>query len=285
MPTPETDIEMHLRHLRAQRHHVLAAVDGLDEAQMDVGVLPSGWSLKALIHHLTIDVELWWFGAVVAGDQAVLAEVEAADGWNPPDMPATEIIDHYFEGAGALTRSSWRQASAERWRGGRRALLTTGATWPTSCCTSSQRLPHTPATPTLPQNSSTDASGSSWTESLGVPVAGPHVRGMPACRVGYGDVLTGNDEGMSAPVLSRRLTDLTGAGLLVKSEAPRGKQGRYSLTELGIATLPLMVELAKFGMAVDPSTADQRPDFVRSGTADQLEAWGEGVRSRHLGGA
>lgn len=102
-------------------------------------------------------------------------------------------------------------------------------------------------------------------------------------RRSFRELLTGNDEGISAPVLSRRLADLTGAGLLTKSDAPRGKQGRYSLTELGIATVPLMVELASFGMAVDPSTADQRPDFIRSGGSAQVEAWAEGLRSRHLG--
>lgn len=103
-------------------------------------------------------------------------------------------------------------------------------------------------------------------------------------RRSFRDLLTGNDEGISAPVLSRRLADLTGAGLLAKSEAPRGKQGRYSLTELGIATLPLMVELARFGIAVDPSTADERPEFIRSGTAGQVEAWAATLRERHLDG-
>lgn len=64
---------------------------------MSRGFLPSGWSPKALVHHLTIDVEMWWFGAVVAGDRDVLAEVEAAEGWTPPDVPATQIIERYVE--------------------------------------------------------------------------------------------------------------------------------------------------------------------------------------------
>lgn len=101
-------------------------------------------------------------------------------------------------------------------------------------------------------------------------------------RRSFRDLLTGNAEGISAPVLSRRLADLTAAGLLVKSAAPRGKQGRYSLTELGISTLPLMVEMARFGMTVDPSTADEQPEFVRTGDADRVASWQASLRERHL---
>ncbi|MGL5851771.1 MAG: DUF664 domain-containing protein [Phycicoccus sp.] len=95
MPAPETDVEMHLRYLRAQRQHLLSALEGLDEERMWRSVMPSGWSLASLVHHVTVDVEMWWFGAIVAGDQEVLAEVEASDGWNPPDVPAAEIVDRY----------------------------------------------------------------------------------------------------------------------------------------------------------------------------------------------
>ncbi|MEO7268839.1 MAG: DUF664 domain-containing protein [Knoellia sp.] len=97
MPAPETDIEMNLRYLRAQRQHVLSAFEGLDEDRLWRGVLPSGWSPVALVHHLTVDVEMWWFGAIVAGDQEVLKQIEATDGWSPPDLPAAEIIERYVE--------------------------------------------------------------------------------------------------------------------------------------------------------------------------------------------
>lgn len=103
-------------------------------------------------------------------------------------------------------------------------------------------------------------------------------------RRGFRELLTANEEGISAPVLSRRLADLTDAGLLRKSPGPRGGRGRYSLTELGIATLPLMVELARFGMALDPSTADHRPGFVQDGGPEQLAAWTAELRERHLVG-
>jgi len=66
-------------------------------------------------------------------------------------------------------------------------------------------------------------------------------------RRSFRELLTGSEEGISAPVLSRRLTDLVEAGFLTKSKVARGKQGRYSLTEQGLATVPLLIELGRLG--------------------------------------
>ncbi|WP_026818366.1 winged helix-turn-helix transcriptional regulator [Arthrobacter castelli] len=101
-------------------------------------------------------------------------------------------------------------------------------------------------------------------------------------RRSFRELLTANDEGISAPVLSRRLADLTSAGFLSKTEAPRGKQGRYSLTELGIRTIPLMAELANLGVAIDPSTAAQKPEFMRSGNNDELDSRTDDLRKQHI---
>jgi len=78
-------------------------------------------------------------------------------------------------------------------------------------------------------------------------------------RRSFRELLTGSEEGISAPVLSRRLTDLVEAGFLTKSEVARGKQGRYSLTEQGLATVPLLIELGRLGAHIDPSTAHNAP--------------------------
>lgn len=96
-------------------------------------------------------------------------------------------------------------------------------------------------------------------------------------RRSFRELLTGSEEGISAPVLSRRLSDLTAAGFLTKTEVARGKQGRYSLTELGLATIPLLVELGRLGRAVDPSTQDRESALGDLG--GRLEA----LRSEHLG--
>jgi hypothetical protein len=56
--------------LRDQREHVLRAVAGLSNEALRQPVLPSGWTCLGLIQHLALDVERFWFRAVLAG-QAV----------------------------------------------------------------------------------------------------------------------------------------------------------------------------------------------------------------------
>ena len=99
-------------------------------------------------------------------------------------------------------------------------------------------------------------------------------------RRSFRELLTGSEEGISAPVLSRRLTDLVEAGFLTKSEVARGKQGRYSLTEQGLATVPLLIELGRLGARIDPSTA---PNAPRTGTdPDDLARRIAVLREAHL---
>ena len=99
-------------------------------------------------------------------------------------------------------------------------------------------------------------------------------------RRSFRELLTGSEEGISAPVLSRRLTDLVETGFLTKSEVARGKQGRYSLTEQGLATVPLLIELGRLGARIDPSTA---PNAPRIGTdPDDLARRIAVLREAHL---
>lgn len=98
-------------------------------------------------------------------------------------------------------------------------------------------------------------------------------------RRSFRDLLTGSEEGISAPVLSRRLADLTAAGFLTKSQVARGKQGRYSLTELGLAIIPVLVELGRLGRRIDPGTQDRAAELV------DLDDRIESLRTAHLAGA
>jgi hypothetical protein len=86
--------EVLLAHLRAQRRHVVGILDGLDEDALRRPVLPSGWSCLGLVQHLALDVERFWFRAVVAGEQV---ELEAGDGaWQvPADRPAAAVFELY----------------------------------------------------------------------------------------------------------------------------------------------------------------------------------------------
>ncbi|MHA7176163.1 winged helix-turn-helix transcriptional regulator [Arthrobacter sp. Sr24] len=102
-------------------------------------------------------------------------------------------------------------------------------------------------------------------------------------RRSFRELCTSNAERISAPVLSRRLADLTEAGFLTKADASPGKQGKYSLTELGLQTIPLMVELARLGVLLDPATAQNAPEFVHPSNTGRLESKIGELRLRHLG--
>jgi DNA-binding HxlR family transcriptional regulator len=64
----------------------------------------------------------------------------------------------------------------------------------------------------------------------------------------FRELLTSNNEGIASNMLSSRLKKLVDEGLLTKAEAVRGQKAKYSLTEAGIQTLPVMVALGTWGM-------------------------------------
>jgi hypothetical protein len=57
-----------LSSLTSQRGHVLGILEGLPEVALRKPVLPSGWTCLGLVRHLALDVERFWFRAVVAGE-------------------------------------------------------------------------------------------------------------------------------------------------------------------------------------------------------------------------
>ncbi|MFD9125960.1 DinB family protein [Kitasatospora sp. NPDC059571] len=88
--------------LHGQRRHVLGILGGLDADALRRPVLPSGWSCLGLVRHLALDVERFWFRAVVAGDAVVIASLEGAeDAWQVgPEVPVAEVLDAYRREAG-----------------------------------------------------------------------------------------------------------------------------------------------------------------------------------------
>jgi hypothetical protein len=94
--TDATERDALLASLAAQREHVLDSLQGLTEAELRRAVLPSGWTCLGLVQHLTLDVERFWFRAVVAGEQVELATGDAA--WQvEPSTPASYVLDAYRE--------------------------------------------------------------------------------------------------------------------------------------------------------------------------------------------
>jgi Protein of unknown function (DUF664) len=97
-PEPVDEKSLLLATLGEQRHHILGILEGLSEDDLRRPVLPSGWSCLGLVHHLAVDVERFWFRAVMAGDQA---ELHSGDGgWRAADdMTAEAVLQLYREEA------------------------------------------------------------------------------------------------------------------------------------------------------------------------------------------
>jgi len=79
--------------LADQRNHVLGILEGLSEEDLQRPVLPSRWTCAGLVHHLTIDVERFWFRAVVAGEPIPDWPDNA---WQaPPGLTGAAVLDLY----------------------------------------------------------------------------------------------------------------------------------------------------------------------------------------------
>jgi len=80
--------------LTSQRQHVLGILDGLSEDDLRRPVLPSGWTCLGLVQHLAVDVECFWFRAVVAGEPMETGGDDNA--WEvAPDTAADTVLDRY----------------------------------------------------------------------------------------------------------------------------------------------------------------------------------------------
>lgn len=102
-------------------------------------------------------------------------------------------------------------------------------------------------------------------------------------RRSFRDLLTQSGEAITPPTLSKRLADLVAMDMLTKEAAPRGKQGRYSLTERGISLVPLLFELAAAGSMLDPTTESTVPQFAGLyGHPELIANFQSDLRERHL---
>jgi hypothetical protein len=91
-----------LGRLSAQRRHVLAQLDGLDDEQLRRPVLPSGWSCLELVRHLTLSDERYWFEVVVAGGPLDFWPEDEHGDWSVgPDEPAERVLQDYRDAIAA----------------------------------------------------------------------------------------------------------------------------------------------------------------------------------------
>ncbi len=71
-------------------------------------------------------------------------------------------------------------------------------------------------------------------------------------------LLTGSLEGIASNILADRLVRLVEAEILTRGAAARGQRARYSLTEAGIQTLPIIYALGSWGLDWRPGTDELR---------------------------
>lgn len=97
-------------------------------------------------------------------------------------------------------------------------------------------------------------------------------------------LLTGSIEGIASNILADRLVRLVEAGILVRGTAARGQRARYSLTEAGIQTLPIIYAMGNWGLDWRPGSPGLRrgQQLMRDGGAAFLEEVMEELRVRHL---
>ncbi len=67
MTSDVAERDLLLGRLRGQRRHILDQLDGLNDEQLRVATLPSGWSILGLVRHLTLSDERYWFETVMGG--------------------------------------------------------------------------------------------------------------------------------------------------------------------------------------------------------------------------
>jgi hypothetical protein len=118
--TRQVDADLLVRELNAQREHILGILVGLDEQRLRRPVLPSGWSCAGLVRHLTLDVEQFWFRAVMGADREAIDSLPHGDeAWRlKPYASARAVLDGYrreVERANELIAATPLAAAAAWW--------------------------------------------------------------------------------------------------------------------------------------------------------------------------
>lgn len=102
----------------------------------------------------------------------------------------------------------------------------------------------------------------------------------------FRELLTHSEEGIASNVLADRLKRLLEKGIVSRSGDPTHKQkARYSLTEMGIALVPLLAQMGAWGRRFLPASEELsiRAELLERGGADMWEAFERELRALHLG--
>ncbi|MBS1173941.1 MAG: transcriptional regulator, HxlR family [Burkholderiaceae bacterium] len=104
-------------------------------------------------------------------------------------------------------------------------------------------------------------------------------------RRSYGTLLEQNEEGIASNILASRLKHLVASGLLTRSPDPNHQQkGIYSLTEAAIQLVPLLAQMAAWGLRhTQPSKeASLRAELLEKGGPSFWNACMDELRYLHL---
>ncbi len=98
-------------------------------------------------------------------------------------------------------------------------------------------------------------------------------------------LLTGSAEGIASNILADRLVRLVDAGLLTRGTAARGQRARFSLTEAGIQTLPVLYALGNWGFDWRAGSDElrSRQQLLRDEGPEFIGRIMDELRVRHLG--
>ena len=85
-----------LEWLDATRAHVADQVRAIPPLARQCSYVPSGWTPRGVVRHLTLDVERVWFRAVMTGQEVEIPS--GYDGWVVPKMQSDEeLLEQYSE--------------------------------------------------------------------------------------------------------------------------------------------------------------------------------------------
>lgn len=96
-PARSNEKQLLLRHLQRQRERIFEGVEGLTAADLRRSVVPSHWTCVGLVNHLSLDVERFWFQAVIAGDQAAVDDVLGSSD-NAWEVDSEDSVEAVLEG-------------------------------------------------------------------------------------------------------------------------------------------------------------------------------------------
>lgn len=105
-------------------------------------------------------------------------------------------------------------------------------------------------------------------------------------RRSYGTLLEQNQEGIATNILASRLKHLTASGLLTRCPDPNHHQkGIYSLTEAAIQLVPLLAQMAAWGLRHTQASkeASLRAERLERGGPSFWRAFMDELRYLHLG--